>query len=96
MFTYRIFRLIVIVFLFTYLIGSFWFIFVRFINTKEDEDNRMTFITYFDLDKLNITEGLCDRDTCKQLISNCTSNFELKKCVPVNITDKSAKTCDHI
>ena len=50
MFIYRIFRLIVIVFLFTYLIGSFWFIFVRFINTEEDIKDRKTFITYFELD----------------------------------------------
>lgn len=50
MFTYRIFRLIVIVFLFTYLIGSFWFISVRYINTNKDIKDRMTFITYFDLD----------------------------------------------
>ena len=50
MFTYRIFRLIVIVFLFTYLIGSFWFIFVRFINTAEDEKAEKTFITHFGLD----------------------------------------------
>ena len=64
MFIYRIFRLIVIVFLFTYLIGSFWFIFVRFINTEQDIKDKKTFITYFELDQLTYTDGLCNRTEC--------------------------------
>lgn len=92
MFTYRIFRLIVIVFLFTYLIGSFWFIFVRYINTEEDEKRRMTFITYFDLDKLWIDEGLCNVDTCAELIKNCATTFDAETCANA-VEESDFKTC---
>ena len=36
MFSFRITRLIIIVFLITYFIGSFWFICVKYINTEQD------------------------------------------------------------
>ena len=58
MYSYRIFRLIIIVLLITYLIACFWWLLVRFINTEEDELYRKTFIKGFDLDQ--IFEGEVD------------------------------------
>jgi len=44
MYTYKIFRLIVIVFLITYFIGCFWWLIVRYINNEEDIKASNTFI----------------------------------------------------
>jgi hypothetical protein len=44
MYTYKIFRLIVIVFLITYFIGCFWWLIVRYINNDKDIERSNTFI----------------------------------------------------
>ena len=95
MFTYRIFRLIVIVFLFTYLIGSFWFLFVQFINTSEDENNQKTFISFFGLDKLKITDGLCDKKECQSLMDYCLKNTDIERCVD-SYLGANIKTCAQV
>ena len=64
MFSFRITRLIIIVFLITYFIGSFWFICVKYINTEQDVEDGHTFISQFKLNDLWITDGLCGKDAC--------------------------------
>ena len=44
MYSYKIFRLIIIVFMITYFIGCFWWLIVRYLNTQVDIDNENTFI----------------------------------------------------
>lgn len=50
MYSYKIFRLIIIVFMITYIIACFWWLLVRYVNNKTDVENRNTFITANDLD----------------------------------------------
>ena len=52
MYSYKIFRLIIIVFMITYLIGSFWWLIIKNINYDGDIDNSNTFITNWTLDEL--------------------------------------------
>mmetsp|Transcript_11624 Transcript_11624/g.17621 ORF Transcript_11624/g.17621 Transcript_11624/m.17621 type:complete len:85 (-) Transcript_11624:1068-1322(-) len=62
MYTYKIFRLIIIVFLITYFIGCFWWLLVSNINEKYNVDNEgvknlnmNTFIQTNDLDELFVS-----------------------------------------
>ena len=52
MYSYKIFRLIIIVFMITYLIGSFWWLIIKNINYDDDIDKSNTFITNWNLDEL--------------------------------------------
>lgn len=47
MYTYKIFRLIIIIFLITYFIGCFWWLLARYVNTPQDIEKGNTFIEYF-------------------------------------------------
>lgn len=75
MYSYKIFRLIIIVFMITYFIACFWWFIVSNINSTEDIQNRATFITSNDLDqifmkgvpekcKLVVCQELSDTDEC--------------------------------
>ena len=52
MYTYKIFRLIVIIFMITYFIGCFWWLLARYVNTPDDIESGNTFIEYFKMNKL--------------------------------------------
>jgi hypothetical protein len=52
MYVYKIFRLIVIIFMITYFIGCFWWLLARFVNTPYDIEIGNTFIEYFKMNKL--------------------------------------------
>ena len=52
MYSYKIFRLIIIVFMITYIIACFWWFLVQNINTEEDIKNQNTFITSNLLDEV--------------------------------------------
>ena len=52
MYAYKIFRLIVIIFMITYFIGCFWWLLARYVNTQDDVDSGNTFIKYFLMEKL--------------------------------------------
>lgn len=69
MYSYKIFRLIIIVFMITYLIGSFWWLIIKNINNEEDIDNSNTFITSWKLDEIYWVADhheLCERSACKE------------------------------
>lgn len=69
MYSYKIFRLIIIVFMITYLIGSFWWLIIKNINNEEDIDNSNTFITSWKLDEIYWVadhHDLCERSACKE------------------------------
>ena len=51
MYSYRIFRLVIIAIIITYFIGCFWFLISNELNFSEDIDSKGTFVTYFGLDK---------------------------------------------
>lgn len=51
-YNYKIMRLIIIVFMITYLIGSFWWLIVKNVNTTEDIDAGNTFIRNWALDEI--------------------------------------------
>lgn len=69
MFSFRITRLIIIVFLITYFIGSFWFLFVRNINTEDDLKKKHTFVQKFGLNDLWVDDGYCNAETCKNFVN---------------------------
>ena len=50
MYTYKIFRLVIIVVMITYFIGCFWWLIVRNFNSHKDELAKNTFITANELD----------------------------------------------
>ena len=68
MYSYRIFRLIIIVFMITYIIACFWWFLVRYINTQEDIDNDNTFITANQLDEVfqGDVPDTCYREFCNE------------------------------
>ena len=71
MYSYKIFRLIIIVFMITYLIGSFWWLIIKNVNNEVDIDNHNTFITNWGLDEIYWYAGhhdLCGRSACKEAI----------------------------
>lgn len=71
-YNYKIFRLIIIVFMITYLIGSFWWLIVKNVNNIEDIDAGNTFIRNWDLDEIywyNNSHPLCNRENCKEAMS---------------------------
>lgn len=73
MYSYKIFRLIIIVFMITYLIGSFWWLIIKNINNDEDIDNSNTFITNWKLDEIYVFadhDELCERSACKTAMEN--------------------------
>lgn len=47
MYSYKIFRLVMIVLMITYFIGCSWWFAVTYINSDDDIRNNMTFIRYF-------------------------------------------------
>jgi len=51
-YNYKIFRLIIIVFMITYLIGSFWWLIVKNVNNIEDINAGNTFIRNWALDEI--------------------------------------------
>ena len=66
MYSYKIFRLIIIVFMITYIIACFWWFLVQNINTQEDIENMNTFITTNLLDEVfqgNVPKE-CYREFC--------------------------------
>ena len=67
-YSYKIFRLVVIIFIITYFIGCFWWLAVQHINSADDVRDRLTFITYFGLDQVYYKEGLCDPDICEEAL----------------------------
>lgn len=75
MYIYKMFRLVIIVFMITYLIGCIWWLSVSYINP---EDSKSTYITYFEMDKLFIKSGkggLCGIDMCED-VNSLPSQFE--------------------
>ena len=67
-YNYKIFRLIIIVFMITYLIGSFWWLIVKNVNNIEDVDAGNTFIRTWALDEIywfDDPHKLCQRENCK-------------------------------
>lgn len=66
MYSYKIFRLIIIVFMITYIIACFWWFLVRHVNTKDDEANDNTFITSNLLDEVfsGDVPPECYRENC--------------------------------
>jgi hypothetical protein len=50
MYVYRIFRLVIIAFFITYFIGCFWYMISDNLNSEFDVQQRMTFVTFFDLE----------------------------------------------
>jgi len=86
MYTFKIFRLVVIVFMITYFIGCFWWLIVRYINTDGDKEKGNTFISSFNLDKLYANKECLDlnclSDDPHELCAdqewtqeNCTQDF---------------------
>ena len=78
MYSYKIFRLVIIVVMITYFIGCFWWLIVRQINTKADELAKNTFIHYNELDLLfySSNDTRCLREIC---LNDATS----PDCMPV-------------
>ena len=72
MYTYKIFRLIVIIFMITYFIGCFWYTITRYVNTEADIAEGNSFIKYFQLDML------FENHECQQL--KCISDGSDPKC----------------
>lgn len=68
MYSYKIFRLIIIVFMITYFIGCFWYLIVKLINVKDDIDKKNTFITANELDLIfdYSNNTLCDPKHCHE------------------------------
>ena len=60
---FKIFRLIIIAILNTYLCGCLWYMLCSYINTDESVKNRETFLTTFNIDKI--------KDPSTQMIISC-------------------------
>ena len=60
MYTYKIFRLIVIIFMITYFIGCFWWLLARYVNTPKDIEKGNTFIEYFQMNQLFDSQDCLD------------------------------------
>lgn len=72
MYTIKIMRLIIVVFIITYIVGCVWFFAVRYINSEEDIKSRDTFITSNNFDKMfeHGAPKKCDSDVCKKLVND--------------------------
>ena len=68
MYSYKIFRLIIIIFIITYFIGCFWWALQK-INSEEDIANRNTFITANDLDEIFLgpVPDKCKFEECQKI-----------------------------
>lgn len=91
MYSYKIFRLIIIVFMITYIIACFWWFLVRYINTQEDIDNDYTFIAANELDEVFSGEvpDECFRHTCNDSIADHECHdpeWKAKNCPPDVLT----------
>lgn len=66
MYSYKIFRLIIIVFMITYIIACFWWLLVRYVNTEEDIERGNTFIISNELDEVFVGDvpDKCYRKYC--------------------------------
>ena len=81
MYSYRIFRLIIIVFMITYIIACFWWFLVRHINTQEDIEKDNTFISTNKLDEIfsGDADQECYRDGCSNAASDHPCKFKFSK-----------------
>lgn len=98
MYSYKICRLIIIVFMITYLIGSFWWLFIKYINTTEDIDKGNTFVQNFNLDQLywyDCHHELCVRSKCNEALKTGMYNNEkfTEDCLSVAWRDDKEKGC---
>lgn len=81
MYSYKLFRLIIIVFMITYFIGCFWWLIVKLINSQEDIEKQNTFITANELDLIfdYSNDTLCDPTHCAEHTLHVGSDEELCK-----------------
>lgn len=79
MYSYKIFRLVVVVVMITYFIGCFWWLIVRFLNSNEEIENKNTFITYNELDLLFTVsnDSRCDK-------KYCYADAKSEECMPLS------------
>jgi len=70
MYSYKIFRLIIIVFMITYIIACFWWLLCRYVNNEKDKDLGNTFIISNALDEVfaGTVDPLCFRENCEALL----------------------------
>jgi len=72
MYSYKIFRLIIIVFMITYIIACFWWLLCRYVNNEKDTDNGNTFIISNELDEIFVGDvpDMCFRANCAALLDS--------------------------
>jgi hypothetical protein len=88
MYTIKIMRLIIVVFIITYIVGCVWFFAVRNMQTEKDIKARTNFYTFNNFDKMfeSNSPKKCDPDVCKKLLNDkqCTNKEWQKKNCKLN------------
>ena len=94
MYVYKIFRLIVIIFMITYFIGCFWWLLARYVNTPHDIKIGNTFIEYFKMNKLFDSQECLDLRCLKKDKSTlCDDKDWLEKHCKVSLRTQVIIVC---